>query len=73
MSDLIKEKAMHTYIHGITETHSGLLFITALVVAVDGDTGRPRFKVLGVSNPEFQWQIGGVFEYTLQSWDFYTM
>lgn len=61
------------YIHGVTETHQGPMFVTGLVIDCDHETGRPKFKVLGVSNPEFQWQVGGVFEYSLTSWDFYTM
>jgi hypothetical protein len=49
------------------------MFITGLLIAVDQETGRCRFQILGVSNPEFEWQVGGVFEYSLLSWDFYTM
>ena len=64
---------MRTYIHGMTSTHAGPMFITGLLVAFDHECGRVKFKVLGVSNPEFQWQVGGVFEYNLLSWDFYTM
>ncbi len=73
MSDLIKEKPMRTYIHGICTTHAGVMFITGLVIHRDHESGRCRFQILGVSNPEFQWQIGQTFEYALQSWDFYTM
>lgn len=73
MSTLMKEKPMRTYIHGIAQTYAGPLFLTALLVAFDQESGRVKFKVLGVSNPEFQWQVGNVFEYQLLSWDFYTM